>query len=142
MSIAKSGDLVAVNYVGSFADGSIFDSTEGMAPFEFTLGTGETIPGFEDGVLGMQVGEVKKLTIPAAEAYGEYMDDLVVPVPKTDFPADLEPEVGMELTAGDPNGEEMLLTVLEILDDVVIVDANHPLAGEDLTFEITLVELK
>lgn len=142
MSIAKDGDLVAVNYVGTFDDGSIFDSTEGMAPFEFTLGTGETIPGFENGVVGMQVGEVKTLNIPAAEAYGEYMDDLVVPVPKEDFPSDLEPEVGMELTAGDPNGEEMLLTVIEILDDVIVVDANHPLAGEDLTFQITLMEIK
>lgn len=142
MSIAKSGDVVAVNYVGSFSDGSIFDSTEGMDPFEFTLGTGETIPGFESGILGMQVGTTKTLQIPAEEAYGEYFDDLVVTVPKSDFPEDLEPEVGMELTAGDPNGEEVMLTVLEILDDAVVVDANHPMAGEDLTFEVTLVAIK
>lgn len=141
MSQAKSGDSVKIHYAGSLDDGSLFDSSEGRDPMEFTLGTGQVIPGFDNAVTGMGVGEKKTVRIPADEAYGERDDNLVHEVPKNALPDDLEVEAGMPLQATGPDGQEISLTVVDVSEDSIQVDANHPLAGQALTFDIELVEL-
>lgn len=138
---AKSGDRVQVHYTGRFSDGNVFDSSAGMAPLEFTLGEGKVIPGFEKAVIGMKSGEKKTVTIPAAEAYGPHRDQLVIEVPLSRFPDDIKPAVGLELESPQKDGSVIVATITKITDSAVYLDANHPLAGKDLTFDLELVKI-
>jgi peptidylprolyl isomerase len=140
MAEAKAGDTVRVHYTGTLNDGQEFDSSRGREPLEFTLGTGQVIPGFDDAVTGMQPGDEKKVTLPADEAYGERRDDLVLQVERSQFPPHIQPQVGQQLQL--QNGDQVLVvTVVEVGDDRVTLDANHPLAGQDLTFNLQLVSI-
>jgi peptidylprolyl isomerase len=139
---AKNGDTVQVHYTGKLADGTVFDSSIGRDPLEFTLGAGQVIPGFDKAVFGMKVGEKKTVTIPANEAYGPVRDDLVVEVPREKLPSELTPEVGQQLVWTRPDGGQQIVTITGVSDNTVIINANHPLAGKDLTFEIELVKIK
>ena len=140
MTVTKKGDKVKVHYTGKLADGTVFDSSKGGEPLAFALGSGQVIQGFEEGVVGMQVGESKVLNIPVDKAYGERNDELVIQAPIEQVPPDLKPELGMRLEMGGANGEILRVVVTEITDTHITLDANPPLAGKDLTFEIELVE--
>ena len=141
MSQAKSGDTVKIHYTGTLDDGTQFDSSEGRDPLEFALGSGQVIPGFDNAVDGMTVGDNKTVTIPAGEAYGERHDQLVQQVPKDALPGEMEPEVGMQLQSQSPDGQIMNLVIVEVEEETITVDGNHPLAGQALTFAIELVEI-
>jgi peptidylprolyl isomerase len=141
MSHAKSGDTVRIHYTGTLDDGTRFDSSDGRDPLEFALGGGQVIPGFDSAVDGMAVGENKSVTIPPDQAYGERHEQLVQEIPKTALPEEMEPAVGMQLQSQSPDGQVMNLFVTEIADETITVDANHPLAGQALTFAIELVEI-
>lgn len=138
---AKAGDTVQVHYTGKLDDGSVFDSSAGRDPLEFTVGAGQVIPGFEQAVEGMAVGQTKTVTIPAAEAYGERVAEAVLQVPREQLPPDLEPEVGQQLVMQSRDGRQIPIVVVEVTEDSITIDANHPLAGRDLTFEIELVSV-
>jgi len=140
MTEAKKGDNVKVHYTGKLQDGTVFDSSAGGDPLGFAVGSGQVIQGFEEGVLGMKVGESKVVEIPVAKAYGERNDELVIQAPIEQVPPDLNPELGMRLEMGGANGEILRVVVTEITDTHITLDANPPLAGKDLTFEIELVE--
>ncbi|HOV13177.1 MAG TPA: peptidylprolyl isomerase [Spirochaetota bacterium] len=142
MSFAKNGDLVSVNYVGSLDNEVIFDSTENRDPLKFIIGTGSLIPKFEEAVLGMKIGDKKKIYIDAKEAYGEYSDEMKFEVDKSEMPEGINLEVGTPLQLLQEDGSVSYVKVSEIKDNTVIIDANHPLAGQNLTFNITLVALK
>ncbi|MEZ4701760.1 MAG: peptidylprolyl isomerase [Rhodothermales bacterium] len=142
MSVAKIGDTVHVHYTGSLSDGTVFDSSEGRTPLSFSLGDGGIIAGFEQAVLGMQPGDSKTVEIIASEAYGDRVDDLVIKVPRGQFPPDITPEVGQNLIVGQPDGSEMPVLITEVSLESVTLDANHPLAGKDLTFQIELVAIE
>jgi len=133
---AKSSDTVRVNYTGRLADGTVFDSSAGSGPFEFTLGQGQAIPGFEQAVIGMKAGESKTVTIPFDKAYGPRRDDLVMEVSKDQLSPDIVPEVGLQL-----QGSQGAVTIVGVSETTVTIDANPPLAGQDLTFDIELVEI-
>jgi peptidylprolyl isomerase len=141
MSQAKSGDTVKIHYTGTLGDGTEFDSSAGRDPLEFALGSGQVIPGFDNAVDGMTVGDSKTVTIPAGEAYGERHDQLVQEVPKDALPGEMEPEVGMQLQSQSPDGQIMNLVIVEVEEETITVDGNHPLAGQALTFAIELVEI-
>lgn len=138
---AANGDTVQVHYTGTLSDGTVFDSSEGRTPIGFTVGSGQVIPGFDSAVTGMNVGDKKTFTIPSAEAYGEHDPRMIQDVPRSEMPADMELEVGMRLSASGPDGRELALVVTELNDTTVRLDANHPLAGQDLTFAIELVQV-
>ena len=142
MSKVKDGNTVKVHYTGTLKDGSVFDSSAEREPLEFKLGEGQLIPGFEKAVVGLEEGEKTTVDIPVDEAYGEAREDLVINVPKDQLPDDVEPEVGMQLQVNQPDGQPVPVRVAEISDDELMLDANHPLAGKDLSFEIELVEIK
>jgi FKBP-type peptidyl-prolyl cis-trans isomerase 2 len=143
MSQVKANDTVKVHYTGSItANGEIFDSSLEREPLEFTLGQGMLIPGFENGVLNMKVNEKKTINIPKEEAYGVVREELFQEVSKQELPPDLEPQVGMGLVSRGPNGQEHQLRVAQVNENSIVVDANHPLAGHDLTFELEVVEIK
>ncbi len=141
MSQAKNGDTVKVHYTGTLQDGSVFDSSREREPLEFTLGSGQLIPGFEEAVIGMSIGDSKTITIAADDAYGQYREDMRMEVPMEQFPDNIKPEVGQQLQLSNPDGSTFLVVIREISDTGVTLDANHPLAGKDLTFEIELVEV-
>lgn len=141
MSGAKQGDKVKVHYTGRLKDGTVFDSSENREPLEFTLGNGQMIPGFEKAVDGMDVGEERTAEIVADEAYGQRQDNMVVNVPKEQVPPDIKPEVGQQL-AINREGQNIPVVVADVTESEVILDANHPLAGKDLVFEIKLVEIE
>ena len=138
---AKAGDTVQVHYTGKLDDGSVFDSSAGRDPLVFTVGAGQVIPGFEQAVEGMAVGQTKTVTIPSAEAYGERVAEAVLQVPREQLPPDLEPEVGQQLVMQSRDGRQIPIVVVEVTEDSITIDANHPLAGRDLTFEIELVSV-
>jgi FKBP-type peptidyl-prolyl cis-trans isomerase 2 len=138
---AKTGDTVRVHYTGRLQDGTIFDTSVGSEPLEFTLGQGQVIPGFEQAVIGMQVGESKTVTIPADQAYGPRRDDMILEVSRDELPDDLEPTVGMYLQMNQGDGGIMIVTITEVSETTIKIDANHPLAGQDLVFDIELVEI-
>lgn len=138
---AKKGDTVAVHYTGKLEDGSVFDSSVNRQPLGFTLGDGNMIKGFDEAVHGMEVGDKKTVTIPAAEAYGERRDDMMIDVPRAQVPANINPEVGMQLTLQGGNGQPMPVTVTFVDEEKITLDANHQLAGKDLIFEIELVTI-
>ena len=139
---AKNGNTVQVNYTGKLADGTVFDTSIGREPLEFTLGAGQMITGFEKAVFGMKVGEKKTVTIPADEAYGPHLDEQVAEIPREKLPSDVTPEVGQQLVMRQADGREILATITEVSDETVTIDANHHLAGKDLTFEIELVKIQ
>ena len=141
MATAKSGDTVHVHYTGSLSDGTVFDSSRERDPLTFTVGAGQVIPGFNSAVEGMNVGDSSTVTIPAAEAYGEYRDDFVINVKPSDIPEEITPEVGMDLQLHQQDGGAIPVKITAVTEEQITLDANHPLAGMDLTFEIELVEL-
>ena len=141
MSKAKEGDKVKVHYKGTLTDGSVFDSSEGREPLEFTVGSGQVIVGFEKGVEGMEVNEKKSLNIPAVDAYGERNDELMIQYPKTELPDDINPEVGQQLQMQNQDGQTFVVTVAEVSPEAVTLDGNHPMAGKDLNFDLELVEI-
>lgn len=141
MSQAKNGDTVKVHYTGTLDDGTIFDSSENREPLEFKIGDGSLLKMFEEGVVGLATGEAKDVKIPAAEGYGEFREDLVGQIPKTNLPEGIEPKVGMQLQTRTADGHTMLLRVTEVSEANITVDANHDLAGKDLNFNIKLVEI-
>jgi peptidylprolyl isomerase len=142
MSKVKSGDTVKVHYHGKLTDGTTFDSSEGREPLEFEVGSGSVIAGFDNGVTGMTVGDKKTINIPVDEAYGQKQDDLLMEFPLDRFPADMKPEVGMQLNMSNGAGQNFPVIIREVREDAVVLDANHPLAGEDLVFDLELVEIK
>ncbi|AQS92994.1 peptidylprolyl isomerase [Polaribacter sp. BM10] len=142
MMQVKENNTVKVHYTGKLTDGQIFDTSEGKEPIEFTLGEGRLIPGFEKGLLNMKLNEKKTLNIAKEDAYGEVNAQLIQEVAKKDLPQDMEPQVGMGLVSKAPDGSEMNLMVVEVKEDAIIIDGNHPLAGRDLVFDIEVVAIK
>lgn len=142
MSQVKQNDTVRVHYTGKLTDGQIFDSSLEREPIEFTMGQGQLIPGFEKGLLDMQVNEKKTIEIPADEAYGQPRQELIQEVDKNQLPEEIKPEPGMGLVSKSPDGREMNLVVKEVKEDSIVVDGNHPLAGKDLIFDLEVVEIK
>ena len=139
-AIAKTGDTVEVHYTGRLADGTVFDTSVGSEPLEFTLGQSQIIPGFEQAVIGMQVGEAKTVTIPADQAYGPHREDMILQVDRDELPADIDPRVGMQLQMNQGN-EIMIVTITDVSETTIKIDTNHPLAGQDLIFDIELVDI-
>ena len=139
MAEAMEGNTVRVHYTGTLDDGTVFDSSVGGEPLEFTIGQGQMIPGFERGVVGMEEGETRTLVIAADQAYGVHRPDGVFEIDRSEIPTTIPLEVGMQLQATGPGGRPVTMTVAALSDDKVTMDANHPLAGKDLTFEIELV---
>lgn len=142
MAQAKTGDTVKVHYTGSLDDGTVFDSSLEREPLEFTLGAGQVVPGFENGVVGMDIDETKTVNIPCQDAYGEHNPAQIIEIGRDQIPADMKIEEGMQLQMMADDGQALLVTVAELTDETVKLDANHMLAGKDLTFEIKLVEIK
>ncbi len=138
---AKSGDTVKVHYTGTLNSGQIFDSSKDREPLQFTLGTGMVIPGFDAAVTGLTIGESVTATIPVEDAYGAYNSEMVANIEKKNIPADFELGVGQRLQMQAPGGEAMAVTITDIQGETVTLDGNHPLAGQDLTFELELVEI-
>jgi peptidylprolyl isomerase len=141
MSQAKQGDTVKVHYKGTLDDGSVFDCSDGRDPLEFRIGAGQIIPGFENAVVGMTPGDSKTVTIPSDEAYGPHREELILMVDPKQMPDDLNPEVGQQLQIRRPDEQMFVVTVTDISESGVTLDANHPLAGKDLTFEVNLLEI-
>ena len=141
MQLVKNGDKVKVHYHGKLTSGETFDSSEGRSPLEFEVGGGMVIKGFDDGVTGMSTGEKKTLNIPFDEAYGPRNPEMIIEFPKDKFPADMPLEVGLPLMMSGAQGEQFQVVVSQIKDESVMLDANHPLAGQDLVFDIELVEI-
>ncbi|MEM8530224.1 MAG: peptidylprolyl isomerase [Chloroflexota bacterium] len=142
MPKAQNGDTVVVHYTGKHADSTVFDSSQDRDPLTFTLGKGELISGFEQAVLGMEPGESRTTTIPAEQAYGQHEPNLITEVSRDQLPSDLEIAVGQSLQLQHPDGMTIPVSVTEISETSVTLDANHPLAGQDLTFEIQLVAIQ
>ncbi|MFZ9030297.1 MAG: peptidylprolyl isomerase [Bacteroidetes bacterium] len=142
MSKVKENDTVRVHYTGKLVTGEVFDSSLEREPLEVTLGEGSLIPGFEKGLIDMVVEEKKTITIPKEEAYGEIRRELFQELGKDQLPEDITPEVGMGLVARGEDGRERQLRVAEVRDTTIVIDANHPLAGQDLVFDLELVEIK
>ncbi|TQD40252.1 FKBP-type peptidyl-prolyl cis-trans isomerase [Haloflavibacter putidus] len=142
MSQVKKDDTVKVHYTGKLTNGQVFDSSLEREPIEFTVGGGQIIPGLENGLIDMKVNEKKTIEIPQAEAYGDVKDELFMEVPKSQLPQEIEPEVGMGLVSKNPDGSERQLRVAEVKDESILVDANHPLAGQDLVFDVEVMEIK
>ncbi|MBW4691690.1 MAG: peptidylprolyl isomerase [Lyngbya sp. HA4199-MV5] len=141
MAQAKAGDTVKVHYIGKLDDGTVFDSSENREPLEFTLGSGGIIPGFERAVLGMSLGESKTEVIPTDDAYGPHLDEMVVVVDRQQMPPEIEPQVGQQLQLQQQDGQILPVVITDVSGASVTLDANHPLAGEELTFDIELVEI-
>ncbi|MGR3621307.1 FKBP-type peptidyl-prolyl cis-trans isomerase [Pseudophaeobacter sp.] len=141
MTEVKSGDTVHIHYTGTLADGSVFDSSEGREPLEFTVGSGQVIKGMDEGLPGMKVGDKKRLEIPADDAYGPLNPDARQSIPREGIPDEIPLEVGIQLQMQSPEGHVLPVTVVEVTEATVTLDANHPLAGKDLNFDIELVSI-
>ena len=141
MQQVKSGDKIKVHYHGKLINGETFDSSNGRQPLEFEVGSGMVIKGFDTGVTGMAVGEKKSISIPFAEAYGPANPEMIIEFPKEKFPQDMQLEVGTPLVMNGGNGEQYQVVIIEIKEETVLLDANHPLAGKDLIFDLELVEI-
>jgi peptidylprolyl isomerase len=141
MSVATKGNTVKVHYTGKLKDGTIFDSSQDREPLEFVLGDGKMIKGFDVAVEGMKVGDDKSITIPSDEAYGEKREDMMLDVPLDQVPAEIKPEVGMDLSIQNQQGQPTPVKVVHVDESKITLDANHPLAGQDLVFDINLVEV-
>jgi peptidylprolyl isomerase len=141
MQQVKEGDLVRVHYTGKLVNGEQFDSSAGREPLEFTVGAGQMIRGFDAALPGMNIGDKKTINIPAADAYGEKDPNAVIRFPKENVPADMKIEPGMQLTLSNQEGQPFPVVVTAVEDDVIVLDANHFLAGQELVFDIELVEI-
>ena|SRR5688572_1277193 len=141
MQKVKSGDKVKVHYHGRLISGETFDKSEGREPLEFEVGSGMVIKGFDEGVTGMSVGEKRTINIPFNEAYGPTNPEMIIEMPKDRFPKDMELEVGMPLAMSDGQGQQFEVIVTQLKEEAVVLDANHPLAGKDLIFDLELVEI-
>lgn len=142
MMTAKKGDTVRVNYTGRSEDGTVFESSVGLAPLEFTIGSDEVVQGFEDAVLGMHPGEKKTVTVQPEEGFGMYDEDLVFEVDKEELPQGFMPQVGMDFEMVDDEGREVSGTIIEISPGSILIDTNAPLAGKAVIYEIELLEIK
>ncbi len=142
MQLAKDGDKVKVHYHGKLRSGETFDSSENRDPLEFTVGAGQMIKGFDDGVKGMQVGDKKTVEIGADDAYGQKEDANLIEFPKDQFPPEMTPAVGHQLMLSNDQGQQFPVVIKEIKESSVLLDANHPLAGQDLIFDIEMVEIQ
>jgi len=141
MQQVKAGDTVKVHYHGRLTNGETFDSSEGRAPLEFEVGSGMVIRGFDDGVMGMTIGQKKTIEIPVDDAYGPKDPEAIIEFPISNFPPGMTPEVGMQLAMSDQNGRQIPVTIVDVKPDIVVLDANHQLAGQDLIFDLELVEI-
>ena len=141
MSDAKTGDTVRIHYTGTLSDGTTFDSSAGRDPLEFTVGSGQIIPGLDKAISGMSVGDKKVVEVPADEAYGPHNPEGIQSVPRAQVPDHIPLDPGTQLQVQTGDGRTLPVTVTEVTEEVVTLDANHPLAGKDLTFEVELVEL-
>jgi peptidylprolyl isomerase len=141
MAEAKAGDVVTIHYTGTLEDGSVFDSSEGRDPLEFTVASGQIIPGLDREIPGMSVGDTKKVVIAPEDAYGPVHPEAKQAVPRADIPDHIPLEIGLPLQVQTPEGRNVQVTVAEIDDEQVVLDANHPLAGQTLTFEIELMSI-
>jgi peptidylprolyl isomerase len=141
MTQAKSGDVVRIHYTGKLDDGTPFDSSEGRDPLQFKIGEGSIIPILEEAVVGMAVGDTGTVNVAADDAYGPRRDEAIQTVERSMIPENVDLTIGGRLQATAPNGQQLVLTVIEVSESSVTLDANHPLAGEDLTFDIELVEI-
>ncbi|MGC1632311.1 MAG: peptidylprolyl isomerase [Gelidibacter sp.] len=141
MSQVKQNDTVKVHYTGKLTDGQIFDSSLEREPLEFTVGDGQLIPGFENAIIDMKLNDKKTVEIAKEDAYGDILEELFHQVPKDQLPKDMEPEVGMGLASKGPDGVEHQFRVIEVKEDHIVVDGNHPLAGQDLVFELEVIEI-
>ena len=142
MGQAKPGDTVKVHYTGKLDDGTVFDTSAEREPLEFTVGEGQVIPGFESAVVGMNTGDTKTTKIPSDEAYGPHRTEMVITVERTMFPEDMDPQVDQQVQIRQSNGQAFVATITDVSEQDVTLDANHPLAGQDLTFDIQLVEIQ
>lgn len=142
MTTAQMGNRVRVHYTGRLDDGEVFDSSEGGTPLAFTIGSRQVIPGFENGVIGMAPGDTKTVRIPCADAYGERQDEGLMQVPRGEFPPDMPLAVGTSVQGQQQSGQAVTFTIIAVNDEAVTLDANHPLAGKDLTFDLTLVSIE
>jgi FKBP-type peptidyl-prolyl cis-trans isomerase 2 len=138
---AQNGHTVKVHYTGKLTNGEVFDSSQGREPLEFVMGQQQMIPGFEAGVVGMQIGEKKTIEVPFSQGYGDLMQDMIWVVPNEQFPTDIPLEKGVQLSINLPNGQQIPAYITDIEGDNVVVDGNHPLAGKDLIFEVEVVEI-
>ena len=141
MTQVKTGDTVRIHYTGTLSDGSTFDSSAGRDPLEFQVGSGQIIPGLDKAIPGMTVGDKKTVQVPAGEAYGEKNPQAMQSVPRAEIPAHIPLDLGTQLQVQTPTGQTLPVTVVEVTETEVTLDANHPLAGKDLTFDIELVEI-
>ncbi len=141
MAQAKMNDTVIVHYTGSFTDGEVFDSSIDCEPLEFNIGQGMAIPGFENGIIGMQAGDSKKITIPAEDAYGPHREDLLTTIERSQIPASIDLQIGMILQMRSPEGGTTNVSIRDINPESVILDLNHPMAGKELIFEVNLVKV-
>jgi FKBP-type peptidyl-prolyl cis-trans isomerase 2 len=141
MRTAKNGDVVKVHYTGKLTNGEVFDSSKGREPLEFKLGEGEMIPGFEAAILGMQVGEKKVINIPKEEAYGDPLPQLIADFPKSELPEGFPMEEGAQISVTLADGRQIPAVITAVKENSITIDANHPLAGKDLIFEVELVEI-
>jgi FKBP-type peptidyl-prolyl cis-trans isomerase 2 len=141
MPQAKTGDTVKVHYTGKLTTGEVFDTSKDREPLQFTLGEKQVIAGFEDGVQGMDIGEVKEVNITSDNAYGPRRDDMIFEISNDNIPPDVNPQVGQTLTMSNPEGQQFNVLVHKIGDNSIYLDANHPLAGKDLVFEVELMEI-
>ena len=141
MSRVKENDKVKEHYTGKLTTGQIFGSSLEREPIEVTLGQGQLIPGFEKELVNMEVNEKKTITVPKEEAYGDIMEELFHEIKKSELPEDIKPEIGMMLVAQNPDGTENQLRITDVKEESIIIDANHVLAGQDLTFELELVAI-
>ena len=141
MKSAQNGDKVKVHFTGKLENGNIFDTSQDKQPLEFTIGAGQMMPGFENSITGMETGSKKTFSVVPEEAYGPRREELVTTVEKSHFPPDITPAVGQQLQVTLPEGEVLAFSVTDISGDMVTIDANHPLAGETLVFDVELVEI-
>lgn len=141
MDVVQTGHCVKVHYVGTYEDGTEFDSSTGAAPLEFTLGQSQVIPGFEKAVEGMAVGQEKQVRIEAVDAYGEYDDDQLATVDRSMLPEGMELEVGLQMQAETDEGIPLVVTIAGVDGDQITLDGNHPMAGKVLNFALQLVEI-
>lgn len=141
MSTVKNGDIVKVNYTGRLDDGTVFDTSEKKEPLQFEVGLGRVIPGFEDAIMGMSIGDKKTVTIPADQAYGQYREDFKQDFPRDQFPTYIKLEVGQQFKIDQKEGGKIFVRIAALSDTTITLDANNPLAGKNLTFDIELVDI-
>jgi FKBP-type peptidyl-prolyl cis-trans isomerase 2 len=141
MTQAKEGNTVKVHYTGKLDDGTVFDSSRDSDPLEYTIGAGQIIPGFEQAVIGMDIGDSKSVRIVPEDAYGPHRDEMVMAIKRDQLPPELEPQVGLQLQSRQRDGQIVVFTITEVNETSITVDANHPLAGKSLTFEIELLDV-